>query len=578
MLGVLFVAPSAATSRINLVLIVQDADGYSVPEFEAMIHTHHEGYIRWQPGREGRIHFGIGDIQSLSLRDDPLFQVIVRAPGMAPAILNLERTGPYMEKTVTLTPGRLMELSVRAADRRPIPEDVIPSVVYSEFADRVRPLRMPENQRPGRVIDFEMSKVHRVGEGRFRFRVPDETPPFFLAIDHPGFMRVIETEVITEDELADGRIEWQLPAPARLRVRFDYPPEGDHPRYDYSRVSVAMHVPEVAKHYTVWLQNQYDNLGVDVTLDDLSPNDYMLTLGLMPPQYEGDNRPGDATRLFWDSREFSLSAGEEKTIDLADYVSFDADSWRGGETLTVTVNSSHGKPAARSSYLLTYAVPHYYAIVLDGGYLDAAGRFQLEGVRSGPDGPVFYLKVGDERLGRMQMTEKGSQSFEFTLAPQVGDLAPDVTLVDAQTSHPLSLRSLRGKVIYLEFWATWRGPCQTPMAKLNAAAKKRGSDWGDRVEVLAVSIDYSKKVVYSYAKRRGWTHVRHFWTGDGERTGFDSPAADKFGVQGVPTAFLIDPQGVIVRRGHPKDHNCETQIDELLRSIKAGSQAPLDVQ
>lgn len=568
--GVLFAGPSAPAAvrygKIDLVLIIQDAGGRSVPEFEAMIHTHHEGYIRWHAGREGRIHFGTGDTSSLSLRNDPLFQVIVRAPGMAPAILELERTRPYMEANVTLTPGRLIELSLRTTDKSAVPEDVAPSVVYTKFADRVRPLRMPENQRPGRIIDFEMSKVHRVGEGRFQFRIPDETPPFFLAIDHPGFMRTIESYLISESELADGRIDWQLPAPARLRVRFDYPAEGNHPRYDYSRVSVATHVPEVAKHYTVWLQEQSGDLSLDATLDDLPPNDYMLQLSLMPPEYEGDNRPGDATRRFWDRVDFSLSAGQEKTVDLADYVPFDSDSWRGSATATVTVKDYKGRPAANSSYMLTYAVPHYYGVVIEGGYLDAAGRFQLDRVRPGPDGPVFYLKVGDEGLGRMQMTEKGSQNFEFTLAPKAGDRAPDVTLLDAQTGEPLSLRSLRGKVIYLEFWATWCGPCKTPMARLNAATKKRRGDWGDRVEVLAVSIDDSKDLAYPYAKRRRWTHVRHVWTGARGSRGFDSPAAKGFGVTGVPTAILIDADGEIIWRGHPRDHDCETQIDELLRT------------
>jgi len=85
-----------------------------------------------------------------------------------------------------------------------------------------------------------------------------------------------------------------------------------------------------------------------------------------------------------------------------------------------------------------------------------------------------------------------------------------------------------------------------------------------------VSIDDSKDVVYSYAKRRGWTHVRHFWTGESDRKDFESPAAEKFGVWGVPTGILIDPQSVVIWRGHPKDQNCEAQIDALLRSIKAG--------
>jgi len=425
-------------------------------------------------------------------------------------------------------------------------------------------MRQPQNVRPGRVIDFEMSKVHRVDKGRFRFRVPDETLPFFLAIHQPGFMRSIESEVIGEDELADGRIEWQLPTPASLRVRFDFPAAGDHPRYDFSSIQIASYIPDVAKYYTVWLQKQYDNLSFDATLDDLPPNDYLLLLRLAPPEHEGLSRTGDATRPYWDRVQFSLSAGEEKTIDL-NYAAFDPNSWQGSATATVAIKNYGGEPAADSSYTLSYAVPHYNSVIVKQGDLDAAGRFQLEDVRPGPDGPEFFLKVGNEGIGRMQMTEKGSQNFEFTLAPRVEDRAPDVTLVDVQTGRTLSLRSLRGNIVYLEFWATWCGPCKTPMAKLNAVTKKRRGDWGDRVEVLAVSIDNSKDVVYPYVKRRGWTHVQHFWTGESGRTGFKGPAAEKFGVKGIPTAILIDPQGVIIWRGHPRDRNCEMQIEELLR-------------
>jgi hypothetical protein len=96
----LFATPAEAAyvrpRKIYLELAVHDANGNSIPEFEAMLHTHHEGYIRWQPGSDGRIDFGSGDMQTLNLRDDPLFQVIVRASGMAPAILNLENTGGWM--------------------------------------------------------------------------------------------------------------------------------------------------------------------------------------------------------------------------------------------------------------------------------------------------------------------------------------------------------------------------------------------------------------------------------------------------------------------------------------------------
>jgi thiol-disulfide isomerase/thioredoxin len=148
----------------------------------------------------------------------------------------------------------------------------------------------------------------------------------------------------------------------------------------------------------------------------------------------------------------------------------------------------------------------------------------------------------------MQMTEKGDQNFEFTLAPKMGNRAADVTLVDAETGKLMSLRSLLGKIVYLEFWATWCGPCKTPMAKLNTVTRNRRSDWADRVEVIAVSIDDSEDVVYRYIETRGWTNVRHYRTGERDRIRFKSPAADKFGIQGVPSAILVDPEGVTVWR------------------------------
>ena len=562
---ILAMASLVAASRIHLVLTVHDANGDSVPKFEVMLHTNHEGFIPWQPGKEGRIHFGSEGTSTLYLQDDPQYQVIVRAPDLAPAILHLECTEyGYDEKTVTLTPGRSIELSVTTADGRPLPKDVTPLVVFRDFAERVRMTRQPQNMLPGRVVDFEMSKIRCIDNGRYQFRIPDEIPPFFLTIDHPGFMRAIDSKVINEDELADGRIEWQLPAPATLRVRFDPPGTDVRPRYAFSSVGVASRSAEVAPYYTVWWQ-QYDNLGFDVTLDDLPPSHCGLSLRLFPPQQENpDGRTNEIAR-YWDRVMFDLAAGERKTIDLT-YVPFDPNSWRGNASATVTVKHYGGEPAAGCGYVLSYMVPHYSSIVVKQGNLDDQGRFRLENVRSGPEGPEFYLKVDDEQLGRMQMTEKGNQNVEFTLAPKAEDRIPDVMFIDLETNQPVSLRALQGHLVYLEFWATWCGPCKIPMITLNNVMKKRHIDWDKHVVVLAVSIDDAQDVVSRYVMQRGWTHVRHLWTGGDGQTGFESPAAKKFGIKGIPTAILIDPQGVIIWRGHPEEKNCETQIDALVKN------------
>ncbi len=560
-----FVTSSSAVGwsrKINLMLTVNDADGNPVPKFEAMLHIYHEGYVQWQPGKDGKIHFGADDTRSLYIRNDKNFQVIVRAPDLAPAFLNLQYTGVLMEQTATLTPGHLIKLSVQTADGRAIPKKVVPLVVFTDYAGRLRAMRQPQNIRPGRVFDFEISKVRCVDKGRYQFRVPTKIPPFFLAIHEPGFMRSIETKVISESELADGRIEWQLPAPAKLNIRFEFTDTDERPQYDFSSVRIASHIPDAAKYYTVWLQ-KYNNIDFNTTLDDLPPNNYWLTMDLIPKKQQDVSGKDNKARRYWDRLEFKLAAGEQKTINLT-YAPYEPNSWRGESKAIVTVKKYGGEPAVGKSYTLSYIVPHYNSIVVKQGNLNEKGQFQLEGVSSGRDGPEFFLRIEDNPFGRMQMTEKGNQQFNFALAPQIQDRVPDVTFWDVNMSESISMSAFKGRIVYLEFWATWCGPCKIPMAKLNEVVKRRHRNWDSRVHILAVSIDDSRDIVAPYVKKRGWNHVRHLWTGQANRTGFKSPAAKKFGINGVPTAILIDPNGVIVWRGHPKSRNIETQIDELL--------------
>ena len=133
-----------------------------------------------------------------------------------------------------------------------------------------------------------------------------------------------------------------------------------------------------------------------------------------------------------------------------------------------------------------------------------------------------------------------------------------------RTRESVSLRSLRGAVVYLEFWATWCGPCQVPLARLDQLMAKRAAEWSTNVHLLAVSIDDALETQRRHVERRGWNHVRHVWTGDAASTGLDSPAAKALGISGVPTAVLIDRAGTIIWRGHPKDADCEIQIRNLL--------------
>ncbi len=274
------------------------------------------------------------------------------------------------------------------------------------------------------------------------------------------------------------------------------------------------------------------------------------------------------TNLRWysDDVPFQLAAGEEKTLKLV-YSPSGPNAWRGRTTIEAVVRECGGKPAAGKPFTLNYVVPHGGWMPVLESVLDHEGRFRLANVGAGPNGPEFALRIGKEWLRKMRVTEAGSQHFEFTLAPEVNDVAPQVTFLDIAENKTLSLRSLRGHIVYLDFWATWCGPCRLPMIRLNEMMKKPPSHWDGRVDVLAASIDDSPEIVKWRVQYEGWTHVRQLWAGAEGQTDFDSPAGQAFGVNGIPMAFLIGPDGRIVWKGHPnRDTDFKTQIDELCRS------------
>jgi peroxiredoxin len=123
-------------------------------------------------------------------------------------------------------------------------------------------------------------------------------------------------------------------------------------------------------------------------------------------------------------------------------------------------------------------------------------------------------------------------------APAVeGSLAPDFTLKDL-SGRPVQLSSLRGKVVLLNFWATWCPPCQgevPSMVRLNQLMQ------GKAFQMLAVSIDEGgKDAVNTFFTKRGATLPALLDT--------DGAVARRYGTTGVPETFVIDARGVIMKK------------------------------
>jgi peroxiredoxin len=150
--------------------------------------------------------------------------------------------------------------------------------------------------------------------------------------------------------------------------------------------------------------------------------------------------------------------------------------------------------------------------------------------------------------------------------------APDFALKDAD-GKTVRLSDYKGKVVLLDFWATWCGPCRIEIPWFTDMQRKK-KDKG--FEVLGVAMDDN-----------GWEDVKPFLeelkVNYRVVIGDDATAQAYGGVDSLPTTFLIDKQGKIaaIHIGLAGRKEFEDGVDELLQEgdtpVNAGGPAPADV-
>ena len=169
---------------------------------------------------------------------------------------------------------------------------------------------------------------------------------------------------------------------------------------------------------------------------------------------------------------------------------------------------------------------------------------------------LFGLLVVSACIPSAQDIITDQQSGLPTLpAPEVGRLAPDFTLIDLE-GNSVTLSDFRGKVIFINFWASWCPPCRAEMPEIEAVYQEYKSK-----DVVFIGIDLleTENEVRQLVEEGGFS-----WTFVIDTT---DEVGMNYGITVIPTTFFVDKKGIIraVNIGAMTKRMIESQIAEIMK-------------
>lgn len=131
--------------------------------------------------------------------------------------------------------------------------------------------------------------------------------------------------------------------------------------------------------------------------------------------------------------------------------------------------------------------------------------------------------------------------------------------VKSTSGDELSLAKFKGKVVLLDFWAAWCGPCRQEMPEVKRLHKKYS---GDRLVIIGVNLDSNRAAFEAYMKQEALPWPQYY---DG--LGWSNKIGRLYGVTAIPHTVLIDQDGIIRGVGLRGD-GLSSRIGELLKGSR----------